>query len=291
MVGDSVKQLIINGDDFGLHESINAGILSAHLKGCLTSATIMAGGQAFADAIRLARQYPSLGVGVHLTLVAAQPVAHGDIHTLLTKEGEFVPDYGAFVKRYVTGRIDKKHIERELSCQLQKVVGAGVRVTHIDSHQHLHALPGMPSLIARIAEEFGVQKIRIPAEPITYLGAGGQGLGRWCGKTALTICATLARETYRARGIWSTDHFFGMMAGGSMERRTLLHILKQLPEGVSEIMVHPGADNKVLSQVFPWQYHWQDEMETLMSEEVLATIRRCGIRLIDYRSLDRSHGQ
>lgn len=284
-----LRRLIINGDDFGLHESINAGIIAAHRSGCLTSASIMAGGAAFDDAVCLARRYPSLGIGVHLTLVAARPVAHGDIHTILTQDGRFFSGYGAFVKRYLAGKIDKKHIERELSCQIQKVVGAGVKISHIDSHQHLHVLPGMPGVIARIAADFGVNKIRIPAEPIGYLGTGGWTVGRWLGKTALTVCATMARCQYATRGFAFTEHFRGMMAGGSMNREEMIHILKHLPDGVTEIMVHPGADNAVLGQVFPWQYHWQDEMETLMHDEVLTMIRNGGIQLIDYRAIEPQH--
>lgn len=281
-----MKRLIINGDDFGLHESINAGIIAAHQDGCLTSASIMAGGSAFDDAVMAARRYSSLGVGVHLTLVAARPTAHGDVHTLVTRDGDFFADYGIFVKRYLTGQIDKKHIERELFCQMQKVVGAGISITHIDSHQHLHVLPGMTDLVVRLAQEFGVKKIRIPAEPIGYLGTGALKIGRFGGKTALTICASLARGKYRANGLGSTDHFFGMMAGGSMIKQELHHILSMLPDGVSEIMVHPGADTASLAKVFPWRYHWQEEMESLKDREILDTIRRRDIRLIDYRALD-----
>lgn len=71
-----------------------------------------------------------------------------------------------------------------------------------------------------------------------------------------------------------------------MNREEMLHILEHLPDGVTEIMVHPGADNAVLRKVFPWQYHWQDEMETLLCDEVLTTIRDSGIQLIDYRAVE-----
>lgn len=280
-----MRRLIINGDDFGLHESINEGIVAAYRSGCLTSASVMAGGAAFDDAARLAGVYPRLGIGVHLTLVASRPVSRDDVGTLLTQDGTFWADYGAFIGRYLRGKIDKKHIERELASQIQAVVDRKIAITHIDSHQHLHVLPGMAEVLARIAADFGIAKIRIPSEPITYWPAGMRKIGRFCAKTALTICADAARKRYAAQGIRSTDHFFGMMAGGSMDRETLLYILDNLPEGTSEIMMHPGANSRALSKVFSWKYHWQEEMETLLCDAVKKKIRAREIRLIDYGAL------
>jgi predicted glycoside hydrolase/deacetylase ChbG (UPF0249 family) len=281
-----MKQLIVNADDFGLHESINEGIVEGYVAGCVTSTSIMAGGDAFEHAVGLARKHSQLGVGVHLTLVGAHPVARSDIHTLLTGEGTFFPSYGQFIKKYVTGQIDKKHIEWELRCQMQKVIGKGVKVTHIDSHQHLHALPGMAEVIGRVAREFNVYKIRIPAEPIGFLGMGTFNISRFFAKSVLTGCSLLAQKVYTKKGFLSPQHFFGMLAGGAMGQYSLLHILKELPDGVSEIMVHPGKDTQVLEPLFPWGYHWQEEMETLKSGEVLETIRKRGIQLINYNGIE-----
>jgi predicted glycoside hydrolase/deacetylase ChbG (UPF0249 family) len=172
-----IKRLIVNADDFGLHESINAGIIQAYRDGCVTSATLIAGGAAFDQAVNLARQCPDLGVGVHLTLVGLHPVAHSDVHSLLTGDGSFWPDYFTFTRQYLKGRIKPEHIETELRCQLQKVVGNGIKITHLDSHQHLHVLPGFPRIIVKLAREFGIERIRIPAEPVSF------------GRTAVSLSA------------------------------------------------------------------------------------------------------
>lgn len=286
-----MKQLIVNADDFGLHELINEGIVAAHAAGCVTSTSIMAGGDAFEHAVRLAGKHPKLGIGVHLTLVGARPAAHGDIHTLLTAEGAFLPNYGQFVRKYVSGQIAKAHIEWELLCQMQKVAGKGIRITHIDSHQHLHALPGMAAVIGRVAREFNVAKIRIPAEPIGFLGAGELKASRLLARSVLTGCSLLAQRVYARKGFFFPQHFFGMLAGGSMRQSSLLHILRTLPDGTSEIMVHPGKDTQALERLFPWGYHWQEEMEALTCGEVLATIKERGIQLIHYGGLENAGGR
>lgn len=285
-----MRQLIVNADDFGLHESINDGIVESHVAGCVTSTSIMAGGDAFEHAVRLAGNHPELGVGVHLTLVGARPVARGDIHTLLTGEGEFFPSYAQFIKKYVGGQIAKEHIEWELLCQMQKVVGKGVRITHIDSHQHLHALPGMAEVISRVARAFNVCKIRIPAEPIGFLGMGTLNVSRLFSKSVLTGCSWLAQRVYARNGFSFPQHFFGMLAGGAMRQASLLHILQELPDGISEIMVHPGKDTQALEQLFPWGYHWQEEMAALKCKEALETIKKREIQLMNYSKIVNIRG-
>lgn len=280
-----MRQLIVNADDFGLHELINRGIVEGHAAGCITSTTIMAGGSAFEHAVELSKQHPKLGVGVHLTLVGASPVARADIHTLLTREGMLFSTYSEFIRRYIFGQISKAHIDYELRCQMQKVVGRGIQITHIDSHQHLHALPGMAQVIGGIARDFNVRKIRIPAEPLWFRGPGPLTFNRFFARAALTGCSYLAGHLFKRQGLFAPQHFFGMLAGGAMSQSAMQHIIRSLPDGVSEIMVHPGKNTQALEQIFPWGYHWQEEMDALNSKEVMAAIRERNIQLITYREL------
>lgn len=280
-----MKRLIVNADDFGLHESINEGIVAAHRQGCVTSTTIVAGGKAFKQAVTLAQQCPALGIGVHLTLVGLRPVAHADVSSLQTRNGSFFEDYLTFTRQYLAGKIQESHIETELRCQLQKVVGNGIRITHFDSHQHLHALPGLPKLIGRLAKEFGVKKIRIPAESLLFFNTVQGVAGRVLGRIALTGCALQARVQYQVQGIRSTDHFFGMLSGGRTNQKNLTAIIDQLPAGVSEIMVHPGTNNALLNREYQWQYQWQDELAALQSSATLSLIKHRDIELISFRDI------
>lgn len=283
-----MRQLIVNADDFGLHELINEGIEESHAAGCVSSTTIMAGGSAFQHAVGLAKKYPKLGVGVHLALVGGSPVARGNIHTLLTSNGMFFPSYREFIQRYILGRISKEHIEYEIWCQMQKVAGSGIKITHIDSHQHLHTLPGIPEIICRIAKEFKISKVRIPAEPFCFWGPEKPGMKRLCARTVLSGCSRLAEHQYQRQGFYYPQHFYGMLAGGAMSQAVMQYLIVNLPKGVSEIMVHPGKSTKALRQVFPWGYQWQEEMEALKSDELSKIIRERQIQLISYQELNES---
>lgn len=280
--GDFIKQLIINADDFGLHEKINQGIIEAHLQGCVTSATIMPGGDAFQNAVLLAQKCPKLSVGVHLTLVGVNPVAHGNIKTLLNKNGTFHTNYREFICSYVQGKISKQDIEYELRCQMQKVVGNGINISHIDSHQHLHVLPGIADIIAKLADEFHVKKIRIPAESSFFFAVKPLSIGRILARNVLTGCAIYAHRQYRKKGLSSTQYFFGMLSGGKMTIENLKAVITNLPDGVSEIMVHPGSSNIILSALYDWKYHWQEELEALKNQEILRTIKEKDIKLTNY---------
>jgi predicted glycoside hydrolase/deacetylase ChbG (UPF0249 family) len=279
-----IKRLIINADDFGLHESINDGIFQGYSAGCVTSATIVAGGDAFSHAVRISQCCPNLSIGIHLTLVGLRPVARGDVSSLLTPDGNFFSSHAGFIRRYLKGAISRQHIETELHCQLQKVAGSGIRISHVDSHQHLHALPGFPKIIGRLAKEFHIARIRIPAEPFWFFDTP-HSPRRTLERTALTGCALWARQQYLAQGLYGPENFFGMLSGGRMSQSSLQAILARLPEGTSEIMVHPGLDNEALNHQYHWGYHWREELEALQSPETLRLIQTKRIHLVSYRDI------
>ena len=280
-----MKKLIINADDFGLHEFINEGIIEGHAAGCVTSTSIMACGNAFEHAIDLAKQHPQLGVGVHLTLVGARPVARGDIHTLLNSDSGFFSNYLEFVPRFYSGLISLEHIEYELRCQMQKVAGRGIVISHIDTHQHLHILPGMQEIFIKLAREFNVTKIRIPAEALAFRGTASPDFSRYLARTGLTLCSFYARHLFKKQGFSFPDHFYGMLDGGNMSYFSLSNIIKNLPEGVTEIMVHPGKNTQLLAESFKWGYNWQAELDALKNKEIIQAIHKANIALISFRQL------
>jgi predicted glycoside hydrolase/deacetylase ChbG (UPF0249 family) len=280
-----IKKLIINADDFGLHESINNGIIEAYQHGCVTSATIVAGGNAFDHAAMLAQHFPGLKIGVHLTLVGLRPLVRKGVSSLLTDDGNFYPDYLTFTHQYIGGRIKPEDIEIELRCQLQKVVDRGIPISHLDSHQHLHVLPSFPRIVGKLAREFNITKIRIPAEPFFFFKTGFRSSKRVLARTILTGCALRARHCYQLLEFRSPDHFFGMLSGGRTHQQNLLAIINNLPEGISEIMVHPGASNEVINREYLWNYWWQEELAALQSTATLSRIKERQIELINYCSL------
>lgn len=134
-----MKQLIINADDFGLHENINLGIIEGHTKGCITSTSLMAASPAYEHALNLAAKCPDLGIGVHLTLVGGRPLTDPkSIPSLVDNEGMLCESYPAFLKKFCLAAVSLADVRRELSAQVKKILSDGVCVTHLDSHQHMH---------------------------------------------------------------------------------------------------------------------------------------------------------
>lgn len=282
-----MKQLIVNADDFGLHENINLGIIEGHTKGCITSTSIMAGAPAFSHAAALAAAHPELGVGVHLTLVggglpAAEP---GRVASLIDSDGRLCSSYPVFLKKFCLANIRLEHVRQELTAQVKRVLAAGIAITHLDSHQHMHIVPGIIEIVIDIAKEFGIRAMRIPAEPLLFFGGFRPAAGRLIGRSGLSVLASLASLKAQRAGLAVPGHFYGMLAGGTMEEQLFVRIIDELPNGLSEIMVHPGLDDKTLNQVFTWEYHWQQELAAVTSPRVLKRLEQRQVKLVSFTHL------
>ena len=281
-----MRRLIVNADDFGLHAAVNRGILTAHTEGIVSSTSLMAGGAAFDDAVRIAKQCPQLGVGVHLTLVGASPLLPvAEVSSLLDEAGDFYGSYPLFIKRFLRGKIRLAEVERELAAQIDRIRMAGIQPSHLDSHQHLHVLPGIGGLVLDLARRFSIRAIRIPAEPVAFIGATPATVGRLVGRGGLTMLANLFRQHAAAAGIRTSDHFFGMLAGGQLTEPAILAILRRLPPGDSELMTHPGFADESLADAFRWDYQWDAERQALTAPAVRALLAERQIRLISFREL------
>lgn len=280
------KLLIINADDFGLHEEINWGIYDAHHKGVLTSTTLIPCGTATLQASKLAKESPNLGIGVHLTLVGGlQPILPlSDIPSLVTSQGVFRNSHLSFIRDWSIGKIDKIEIENEWRAQIEKILDLDLPISHIDSHQHLHVLPGLQDLVPKLATQYRIPAIRIPKEPYSFFETSSSTSPiRILSRTGLSFCAHQAKKKWNS--LSSPDHFFGMLTGGNMTLKNWEKLIPLIPVGVSEVMTHPGRNNRILSQPFSWGYHWQEELAALQSKEIAQWIKKNSIKLINYRNL------
>ena len=205
-----MKRLIVNADDFGLHAAVNAGIAIGHREGIITSASLMAGGGAFDDAVRIAGECPRLGIGVHLTLVGGgRPVLPpAQVSSLLDGQGCFLMGHPAFIARYLAGRIKLCEVEAELTAQVEKVCVAGVTPSHLDSHQHLHVLPGIFAIAKKLALRFSVGSMRRPAEPLAFFGGLQLSAGRIAGRTGLSLLTAWSMRSSRMDGTDGAGTFF-----------------------------------------------------------------------------------
>lgn len=282
-----MKQLIVNADDFGLHPLINAGIIKGHQEGFITSTSLMPSAPCWQEAVRLAKENPRLGIGVHLTLVGGVPsvLPKEQVSSLLEDDGLFLPDYVAFAKRYYSGAVKKAELEAELRAQLERALSCGVNITHIDSHQHTHVLPGINSLVLKLSNEYNIIRVRIPKEGYLFTGGFQTGVGRLIGRSGLSFCADMAALRADSLGLRHPQHFYGMLAGGHLNAQLIANILRQLPEGVSEIMTHPGLDSAALGKAFSWQYHWREELDAYLDAGNKALLKELGIEPVSFAAL------
>lgn len=282
-----MKQLIVNADDFGLHPLINAGIIKGHQEGFITSTSLMPSATCWQEAVRLAKDNPRLGIGVHLTLVGGVPsvLPKEKVSSLLDDDGLFLPDYVAFAKRYYSGAVKRSELEAELRAQLERALSCGVNITHIDSHQHTHVLPGINSLVLKLSNEYNIIRVRIPKEGYLFTGGFQTGVGRLIGRSGLSFCADMAALRADSLGLRHPQHFYGMLAGGHLNAQLIANILRQLPEGVSEIMTHPGLDSAALGKAFSWQYHWREELDAYLDAGNKALLKELGIEPVSFAAL------
>lgn len=282
-----MKALIVNADDFGLAESINRGIIKGYKDGFITSTSLMCSAPAFKDAVVLAQAHPGLGVGIHLTLVGdvAPVLPPEQVPTLVDDKGVFPENYVLFVKKLYTGGIKLPEVKAELTAQIGRGLATGLHFTHLDSHQHLHVLPGVSSVVLQLCREYKFKAVRIPGEAYLWNGGFDGGLVRTLGKCGLTFCASLFRRQLSAYGLVAPDHFFGMLAGGHLDERLVGNILEALPDGVSEIMTHPGLDAARLARKFTWGYHWEQELQAFLAPANKDKLAANKIQLINFGGL------
>ena len=157
--------LVVNADDFGLSQGINRGIESAFRQGILRSTSLMPNGAAFEDALLVAARNPELGIGIHISLVGEKCVAPAaSLGQLVSESGELPQSYLTFVKGLIQRRFSLPEIRTEISTQIKKALATGIHFTHIDSHQHLHMMPGILELVIDSAHVAGIGVIRLPFE-------------------------------------------------------------------------------------------------------------------------------
>jgi predicted glycoside hydrolase/deacetylase ChbG (UPF0249 family) len=277
-VSDPRRRLVINADDFGLTDSVNRGILEAHAAGTVSSASMMVNMPGWDDALARVRGRDALlGIGLHLNLVAGRPLTLApsltDRHT-----GQF-HSLAALGLRSATGRVDLAEVNAECGAQFERLLSAGITVTHVDSHRHAHCLPGFFTPVREAAHACGVRVIRVPREP---MHVGVPGLIVTLKKAALY--ASVARSGARAADVRA--EFFGLSVQGSTAfLKEVLNRLDALPVVPSELVVHPGYDSPELGRLDSYTAVRERELRALTSAELRARLTRGDIELVTFGSL------
>ncbi|HZT75727.1 MAG TPA: ChbG/HpnK family deacetylase [Vicinamibacterales bacterium] len=291
----ATRRLIVNGDDFGLTPGVNAGIVDAHRRGILTSASVFANAPATAEALAIARRTPSLGVGCHLALVDGEPLSPPSTIPTLLRDGRFRPTWTSFAAAVLARRIRMDQVERELSAQIDRVRSSGVRPSHLDAHKHVHACPPVFAVVVALAKRFGIPRVRIPWErPAAALafrvgtvsGARRQALEN----LALTPWAWRDARLLAAAGLERAPWFLGRVLTGLFDADSFAALLASTPPGTSELMMHPGYVDAALHGVRTrLRSARAREVALLTSADARRAIERAGIILVTHRPHSEPH--
>jgi len=276
-------RLIINADDFGLCEEVNRGVAQAFDHGLVTSASLLPTGEAFAGAVRLARARPALDLGVHLALTQTRPVSPPEtIPSLVGEDGRFPADWKVFLRRYGARSVRAEEVERELRAQLERVRDTGLRVSHLDGHQHLHVLPGVLRIVTRLAREYDVGAMRYPRQKRGRTQGGlAQRARRGLEERVLRAICRLGLGTVREHGLLIPDDFRGFSEAGAWDTESLAHTLVDVDGGLTEVCCHPGTDDGIEAR-FPWGYAWEQELAALTSPGLKSALTEAGVTLTTY---------
>lgn len=277
--------LIVNADDLGMTEGVNRAIFTAHEQGIVTSTSLMAVGGAFDAAVKESSMHPRLGIGVHLCLHDETPVLDPRrIPTLVGEDGKMRP-LSLVVRRLVTGQLDSSEIEAEYTAQVARARAAGVDVTHLDSHCHLHAFPKVAKVVRRVAKNMGIECIR-RAESVRISDYAGSPFGRYPVSMLITCMSKLSYVGVRPSWRYP-DRFVGMVRSGTVDAAWVEHEIESLVPGqVTELMIHPGDGSALYcgdDDHGPAQR--KVEWEAVTAPRVIEAVRARGVRLVNYRHL------
>jgi predicted glycoside hydrolase/deacetylase ChbG (UPF0249 family) len=175
----------------------------------------------------------------------------------------------------------------ELRAQLEKILAAGVRVTHLDTHKHTHLLPPVLDATARLAEEYGVRWVRRPFDlPLPASSRPVPAKVRLARRAMAPLESRMERRL-RQCGVRTTDHFAGFQWTGRFTADDVIALFRVLPEGVTEFMTHPGyCDGELRRARTRLKESREEELRVLTDTRLREAIESCGIRLASYADLN-----
>jgi len=272
----TLKNLIVTADDFGAAREVNDAVMDAHRNGILTAASLMVAAPHAADAVARAKAVPSLRVGLHLVLVEGKPVLPARaVPDLVDATGHFRTDMArAGAAMFFRPKV-RAQLAREIEAQFAAFAATGLTLDHVNAHKHFHLHPTIASLIVKQAAAHGVKGARVPLEPQGVLARIEPH--RAPGVVALTApFARALRGRFRRAGIAAPDSVFGLAWSGAMTAPRLKGIVDNLPEGLSEIYLHPATG--------PYPgcapgYAYAEERAALLDSAVVAATKAPDIRL------------
>jgi hopanoid biosynthesis associated protein HpnK len=280
-------RVIVNGDDFGKSPEVNEAILRAFRAGTLTSCSLMVTGEAFDEAVCLAKQNDGLSVGIHLVTVQGKAVLpHSEIPQIVDREGNFQDNpVTAGLKYYFSGAA-REQLAKELAAQFQRFHSTGLKLSHVDSHLHMHIHPVIFRAAIELAERYEIRRMRVPHDDF-WLALRFQRRILPSQAGVAIIFWVLTRRMKKQlldRGFSFPERVYGHFYSSRMTLDYVLFVLDHLSAKTIEIYFHPAAfEERCASNGL--QHRSAMELGVLASNELRKRLRDPGIELTDYCGL------
>lgn len=269
-------RLIVNADDFGLSHFANVAIIRAHREGILTSASLMVNEPGFAEAVRLAKENPALGVGLHLTLVYGHAALSPEkIPSLVNAQGAFSYSPAGTGMKYFFNRRLRDQLRAEIHAQFEKFRATGLLLDHVNGHLHFHLHPAIFKILMDDSETLGITHLRFTRDCFSRSRKMSRGkfFTRLTHAVIFEMLSRRARKILAAKKIRHAQITFGLLQDSCVDEEYILKLLPELPPGDSELYSHPSLDK------------FKHEFDALISPRVKEKIKSLGIELIRYQDL------
>ena len=279
-----MPQIIVNADDFGRSPAVNAGVLRAHREGILTSASLMVTGDAVDEAVSIAKQTPSLAVGLHVVAACGRAaLPHARLPHITREGGHFSDDAPQAGWQYFHSHAARRELASELEAQFKLFADTGLPLSHVDGHLNIHVHPTVFQLLMPLAERFRARGFRLPRDDFGLALRQERRDGGTRATRAITfaLLCCWCRSRLRRTRLRVVDRVYGLLQSGRMHESYLLRILTRLRVPAAEMYLHPSTAFE--GDAFGPN---PDDLQALLSPAVREALRDGGHRLSTYSSLD-----
>jgi len=268
-----MKRLVVTADDFGRAVGVNEAIEEAFTRGVVTATSLMVAEPLAADAVERAKRLQGLRVGLHLVLVDGRPVlAPERVPDLVDSQGHFRQSLLRASIAFLLSPAVRRQLAMEIEAQFDAFARTGLALDHVNAHRHVHLHPVVAGLLLRIGARHGAKAMRVPVEPAAVLAAveagsraRAPGVGAW---------TQLLRRRFAAAGMTTPDQVFGLAWSGAMTSPRLAGLIAHLPEGLSEIYLHPAKTARFAGAAPGYLY--EDELAAVTDPAVIEAARESG---------------
>ena len=276
MASPEKLRLIVNADDFGLSHYVNDAVIRAHRDGILTSASLMVNEPACDEAVKIAKENPKLGVGLHITLLMGHSaLPAGKIPGLVNNRGEFSDSPVSTGMKYFFNSGLRKQLRAEIRAQFEKFRATGLPLDHVNGHLHFHLHPVVFKILMEDSDTLGISHLRLTRDCFSRSRRTSHGhlLYRISHAAIFEMLSSRARRPLEQKKIRHAQITFGLLQNARVDEEYILKLLPELPPGDSELYSHPSLGE------------FEHEFDALVSPRVRELVNKLGIELIRYQDL------